>query len=616
MGDHFNHTENAIWPYFKDQFLPVLCGKLDHLVGLVKQVNDIIEKYYQNLDEASQSKEQWNNLRYVRITRALKSDILSAVAATPDPEEIAEFDQDFKQFINQINQYIESKEVTVQEPQDPERFQGQIDDSFWIKMAKRGKNLAFYLFILPRNLVNFFRRLVGKPNKYPKQWQRNVPLQGLQAYYLRDQMAAAMMPLLELIYAKIATASESLWYLDEKIDRQFIESINAANDHVASVPPPIDFKTTTDAILQEVAHSKTDIEKRAKEIFAAGFQDYIEAYHKVGTIELSKKRFNLEKVQRKHEGLRQKYQQFSKGWHNTFFVQDEHYSLDQELYQLRYGTLEQYYLLDQKFGKKIKEKINDQIGEVYEFLCQVKADLENFSGTTEELPKFIQQQKYECFKNLKSRLIPQAIKALLDQNLPAQIDNIEVRVRKQVDRLSEKRAMVKNLQFDLPTRTSEIDHIAPQELISFETLPNFLSVTKKLKSELIHQIDEIQQNLMEIEQITDFNLATALASLEDEESEEDPITIGKEGIDRAATRIDDIRKELREMHQQVVAAISDSITAFNEGIFALTKADRVFDIKLRIAKAKTIEKTKALRARVTDHLQVTVPRMVSKAKRK
>ncbi|MGI9542720.1 MAG: hypothetical protein ACR2MX_05635, partial [Cyclobacteriaceae bacterium] len=116
--------------------------------------------------------------------------------------------------------------------------------------------------------------------------------------------------------------------------------------------------------------------------------------------------------------------------------------------------------------------------------------------------------------------------------------------------------------------------------------------------------------------ITDFNLATALASLEDEESEEDPITIGKEGIDRAATRINDIRKELQEMHQQVVAAISKSITAFNEGIFALTKADRVFDIKLRIAKAKTIEKTKALRARVTDYLQVTVPRMVSKAKRK
>ena len=617
MGDHHNHTQETIWAYFQDQFLPVVCGKLDYLEDLVEKVHEIIEKYYQNLDKAAKSGDQWNNLSYVRTTRALKSDILAAVAATPDPEEMADFDQDFKNFIEQINQFIESQETLVTEVQDSARFRAQPDDRFWIKMAKRVKNLLFYLFIWPRNLINFFRRLVRKPNKYGQQWQRRVPLQGLQAFYLRDQMAAAMMPLLEQVYAKIASSSESLWYLDEKIDRQFIEVIHTSEiDKATASPSPIDFSTTTETVLSDVAVLKTEMKKGSKEIFDVTFQSYLEAYQKVGTLELPEKRFNLDRVKRKHEALRQRYQRLSLGWHNTFFVQDEHYNLDQELYQLRYGTLEQYYLLDQKLGKKIKQKINDQLLEVFKFLNQVNANLEDFSGNRDALSEFIQQQKYDCFKNLKTRLVPQAIKALLDQNLPAQIDNIEVRVKNHVAQLSEKRAVVKNLQLDQPTKTSDIDYFSPQELIAFETLPDFLSVTKKLKSELVHQIDEIQKNLMDLEQITDFNLASALASLEDEESEEDPLTIGKEGIERAATRIDDIKEELKEMHKEVVAAISDSITAFNEGIFALTKTDTVFDIKLRVAKAKTIEKTKALQTRVTDYLQITVPRMVSKAKRK
>ncbi len=177
--------------------------------------------------------------------------------------------------------------------------------------------------------------------------------------------------------------------------------------------------------------------------------------------------------------------------------------------------------------------------------------------------------------------------------------------------------MVKDITYERGIQSSEIDQISPRELIAFEALPNLLKDIKNLKSELVHNLEHTQQQLSEIAEICDFNLATALAAMEEApEEDKDPKTLALEGMERAAGRLQDISEALHHLNKDTNLKIKEGVLNFNESIHALNEVETVFDIKVRIAKAKAVEKTKALKNQVLDYLKGFLPRLISLAKRR
>ena len=84
----------------------------------------------------------------------------------------------------------------------------------------------------------------------------------------------------------------------------------------------------------------------------------------------------------------------------------------------------------------------------------------------------------------------------------------------QVSQLSGTRSMVKNISYEHAIKESDIHRIAPKDLITFEALPEYLARVRELASEVNEVVEMTQKNLMEISNICDFNLETALAAID------------------------------------------------------------------------------------------------------
>ncbi|GJM33327.1 MAG: hypothetical protein DHS20C18_23280 [Saprospiraceae bacterium] len=612
MKEALKLGKHKIAKIVKGQYLSVLEEKIDQQQQLAAEMNVALGIYAEQI----KALEQADLLMVIQATETFNAFTAKIIQAGNASQEVLTFDDDFSAYTSNINDYIDSLPVVVTAIQGEDRFKPGPKDSMLMSIRKRIKKMGFGLSQWPTNIGNIGRKIGEKPVKPPKQWTHKIPLQNLSRFYFQDELGLGLLPLYELVCQQTSINFAQLWYIDEEVDRWATQQILAADDDKLTTTAfdPKPYQESLNEMTASLDGLKKNLQSQLEELLQNIFSEYNLAYDKAGTLELPARRFSPSISKNKHQRLNSDYKKINQGWANTFHALFEGWELDQEMYNTSYLISSQLHLTKQSLSNKISVNVTSEVETLKRFLLEIKGELAQFSGDEKSLKSLLKQKKNHCQNQLKDVLITQTLETLFTQNLANDIDQMETFVKNKTQQLSNKRPLAQVNQYDRIIKSSEIDYISPQELIAFETLPNFTEVTTNLKSQIIKETQEIQLNIRELAQITGFNLGAALSALDRKDPDlKECRLIAEEGLGRAIVKTEEVDHALQNLLNVIFDQMQASILAFNTKLFELTETENVFKVKLRVAKAKAIERSKNIRKKAVENVRNLVPLIVDRS---
>ncbi len=614
MKEEFFVIREHVEEFITSSFISNLNKEIDEQILFIGSVKDLIKTHLLELTDLTR-----DELKFYKEIEKYNTGLLSLLQEKSNDKTIPDFKEKFSGLVENYDKFLKSNDEIRIENQDDERFKILDGDSILIKGLKVFKKTGYFVTILPGQVSNTVKKWFHKSGKPLKIWKRKIYFRNLLQLIVKYKLLLNSFNFINELSRDSAIAYQAIWIAEERINKHFTADLHFPDlnryspDENQSNLVDEEFDSVT-KLLQK---SKDNVKQKTGEIIEAIFKEFDDLYNKAGTLEYPARRYSNSKVEKTEQDILKQYKQISSGWGNTFFTLFEDWKLNKDIYINEILQVQDLFHLKEESKNKIIGKIISEIDEIKREVLSSKTRIEEQRSTT-GLREILLREKSTLYKNLSIDLINKAAELLLGEEIPATVDKLEINLRRNIQRTLTKRAIVRIKVYDREIRASEIEYIEPLELIRFEILPDFLNEMQKLKALIVEQVDDIQKNILNIDQIADFNLESAIAAIDSAENDNDkndPGFVAIEGLERAASKTDEIKSQLHSVYETIVNSSSDSLGHFNKRILDLTDTDNITEIRLRIAKAKTIEKTKQFRTKSVQSVKYFIPIILNLLKR-
>ncbi len=582
----------------EDYFLPVLNQKLEKHA-------DFISKYDAALKEV-----MGNNYLNMPKNKALrhflsyKNKVEKLVEAEFKHRQTNDFDKDFEEYNTNLLLFVEGLDEAIILEQSIDRFQSQPSDAIVVKSGKWFKRVGRKVGGLPLGIANGVRKIFKKQTKEREPATHQVRLRNLARYYFKEQLSAELSKKQDTLYRAISKSSLLLWQVDEQITMAMDNFINEEKD----VSLALEISQKIPEAQELLKKCKDELKEIALTTVSDQNELFLKATERVGTFELSNRKFGPSKTAKLHYKLNQGHNHGQKLWNNTLIVMSDDWEIDLELYALIYCGLEAFHQNYRELENRISTNVITEIDAIIADVQGYKDELSNLSKTTDGAVRDALEAQLEKVKGrLEGELIAKATEVVLAQDLPALINDIEASLNAEMQQLSEKRTLVKGANFNEPIKSSSISYIAPKELINFESWPRFKDAGKQCKVQISAKINMLQQELSQLGQIAAFNIESAIALVSDKDGKNKPIDVAIEGLDRTIKKTNALKDFLTDIKQAVAQDLLTSLRKLNAELEKFTDNENILEIRVRIAKAKAIERSKRLKQEWLNKLKNLLP---------
>ncbi len=600
MRQNFSEINESVNNFVLSFFIPVLNSKIDETLDFIKSFKKELVRFNDITPHSIDETNEYNKKTSLLIEKKFSGN------------QSIKFNEEFPHFIEAINHYLSPFDEIIKEVQPDERFIVSGEDRLFIKNSKRIKKLALKISRLPGKAVNMPRKIFKKEPKPVKVWHHNIPFKNLSVFYLRDRLSRSLIEIVEDTDLNISSAYSKIRETDERINKIFTKETE--QEETGSLEE-FSFGDIKDAIKILIELKNTLKEKSTGKVDAV-FAEYKDVYNKAGTVEQPKRRFNSRKIKKANDTLNNDYKEINKGWLNNYFTLFEDWRLNKELYVLCGSSLEIYSNIKEESEEKIVGKILPELKNISVLLENIKSEINDFYGSSGELLSLLYKKRDKIFGQLSNKIIPAVSETILRQNIPELAGDIEINIEKIVQNLSSQRAIIKQNTYNRKVKTSEIDYISPKEIISFSGLTKFSKSIQHIKSSILREIQKVQSSILDIDQISDFNLDTAISMFKSEErTGEDPLDIAVEGIDRAIGKTNEVEKILLSINNEIKETVGAKVKDFNDDLIKLTKTENILEIKIRIAKEKALQRTTKLKEESITWFKNVIPDVASSYKK-
>jgi hypothetical protein len=331
--------------------------------------------------------------------------------------------------------------------------------------------------------------------------------------------------------------------------------------------------------------------------------EFLDAIEKVDTVELNINYFSESEIETGGKEYQAIFLRHFNGWRNTIFAQLDDFQVDLELYHIKYSSLLQFSLLNQSCRIRIKKTIDENIDVICKAFDEVAEQVKDQSKNDNGIEELLKSKRSSIKRQLESKIIPEAIEALYGQNIPYLLDRLEYKIKEQVDRMKDVRIIYSDTKYNAPINKSELSHFNPKELVMKNIFSKFSEKNKKLKGSVVRQLEQLQLSLKELSGIVDYNLESAISSLDDKEKKESIREIALEGIDRTKNKVIEIEKELEKLRELINTELKSSIDEMSKRLIELTVNENILNLRMQLAKARAIEKTKHYRRNLINNIK-------------
>lgn len=599
----------------KNSLIKNLHSAVEEQKSFIRSLEGDIETYYHNLDR---EKKNGSLKDIIEENKKFHTDIFSRIKERYPVQSGKLFNEEFKEFTLGINDYLSTVDEEIYLVQEDERFVIYESDPSFLKFKKHFKKLFYNISQIPVYSGNFFRKIFKKELKPENKWHHKVPLRKITSYFYKEDFFGAILPELQKMYPALSSTSNRMLKAVKNIGEQFFDIINKyKNDDKAGLNfEEIDYRKEADSAIQQLDRLKDELAGNIIQRLEEEYPKFENAYLKVNTIELSGGRFSQRKINKKNKELNGDFYKINSRWNNTLFALYDFWRLTEELSIVKDTILKEYFTAINNCSDKISNKIMPQIKQISSRIKSSINKIKNAGENSKDLKKILIEERKSNKAILSEEIVPEILETILAQNIPSVIDEIEVKLAGVLRRLSKKRAVVKTHDYNEPLKDSDLDSISPYELLAFETAPVLLKRIKKLKSEIIDELETAQKNILELEKISDFNIESAIVILEEKDNNEEPVQLAVEGLERALAKTEEIKISLTEADSLIADELGKSVTDFNKNLISITNPEEVFQIKVRVAKAKALERTAKMRADAARYIKNAIPAVTASVKKK
>jgi len=490
-------------------------------------------------------------------------------------------DSDFEGLHEQLVKEFENLKSSVPDvvikKQQPARFQIHKADSFALKLKKPFKIFFFRLSKLPFHFINLFRKK-KKPLQY---WKHEIKTKALFERHFFNGFQDTFNKLNQEILKEFTMALIKL--------REFEELENEANPSENNISE-LDFK---EAFIMSI---KNKINDRYLELC----KDYEKEFELLGTIEFNSKLVKPQRLSKDYHYFKKQFSRKNHCWNNTIHALFEDWRSELELSALQSFLQKSIVGLNNNVREWNDKLTENFITPIKSFLAEAQATFDNDKNEEEDIAKKITQVKYITNKQLDQGLIQKMQESLSKNTVLNQLDRLEHSIGERIEKLGNAYVVTKSNDFLGPLEDNELSSISNYELLSFEVRPKLNDKLENLKSNIFQNMGELLIKVGDIDEIVHYVLSSASNALSSETEENEARNIIIDGFERAENTAEEVDNQIKE----VIKVAQNNLSKINEDLSGelqkLKENENVSALKMRISKAKAIQKSEAITQKALD----------------
>jgi len=587
----------------------LLDALLDPLANEVAEqklyLNNTNKLYHTYLERINRIEGVNSTSKYINETQWLKKELYNQLESEfPAKQDLSVFNyyESFFEVFSSITDSIPDELVKIQKAG---RFNIQEKDTGSLRLTKFLKKIFFSLSRIPLQVSNIFR----KEQKAIQYWSHKVPLKAMMQHHFLQEILQKSLSFFNEIQHLKCDARNIKWAINKDINLEIAALLDKDEIHFNELKQHLKMMAERKRI-QEVIDDFDLKLKLWKEESGKNLQESISQFKTnfelVNTLELDSSIYFLTSLNTSSQNSQLEFKKILNGWRNTQFAQIDDYQVDLELYQIKYTGLTQYFLLENGCKTRIARTTTD-------FIDTIKSDIElviakvDTSNNAIEIKDLLIAERIKLHHQLNKKSIPAAINALYENNFPNLLERVETKMRVQLELMKDRRIIYGKETYDAPIPKSNLSHFNPKELVEVDLIGPFSNCLSHLKTALNEKLSTTELELKDLVGIVDYNLDAATNSVDGELPLNEIKAIAKEGLARACARTQGLANDLQGISEIIGVQLKKELDQLNIKLLKLTENENITNLRLKLAKAKAIEGTKAYRKELFDKARNFIP---------
>jgi len=472
------------------------------------------------------------------------------------------------------------------------------------------ENTQYLTKRIQQRFLNTIARLRKRPPlRVRMQRRRHFPLRGI----ILTNLSVVLVEELTVIFAGVLKAKsnylQALWdfdiSFDEQLQKYFLSNNLNVRPDILQTSKMISF---VEELQEKISHDRIELKKRIEEAFDHAFKCIAEDLSKVDTPVLPKLRFRNKLIEKKRTMVTKKFFLNQIRWDNLYGTLFNDWAVDVEVVLLYYSVLQSYYELQERLNSSINSKLNLYFDALNGFLKEVGRQLSDESFSAKAFLNAAENERNSLKTEFVDKMLAEVVQNLTG-SFSDEIEKFKTKTAQFVEKVSDRRGFNKSRNYNKPISESEISYISPRELLNFEALPGFEGAVQDVKDAVEQLLEKARIKILAAGSVADFALESAILVFDQKKSAvKTAEKIALEGIERAMHQIQEAASLINEVRSKPLHDLQSAIHTFHSDIQKLKNTDNLFDLNLRIARLKAIERSKNLRDEFVVWLRKISPR--------
>lgn len=495
-----------------------------------------------------------------------------------------------------------------------ERYTPEKSDNLVLRLKKTALNLSITTRYKTRKISNKIRKILKNNQPDPDIFHiRKINFREMTHHYLTTVMTNHLLDEYSIMKKSGSIQMTEWWHFDDELDKLVQEFLLDESEKITLNPALTDrFKElkTKQNLENTTALEKLPITLSA--LIINVFTEFDKAVDKVGKADLPYKNFSPTRLKKRKIESVKNFNQTADNWRNSHLALIDDWAIDIEVTLLFYTTLNTCNQLKSNVKNYISTVLDPLFSEIETYIIRSRATIEQSDTTLRKLRNALNLERKKVQNELNAQLISTAIEKL-SGCFTDDIEMLSATTFQQVKTLSDKRALIRNKNYNRPIKKQEINYISPRELLHFEALPNFDKRLKALNSSTEAKLEKARLNLISTGTVSDFNIESALMLIDQKKDNiAEAVNIITEGFCRAIRHLETVKEIVTEIRKNISEDSKNAVLQFNNEIQKLKNTDNIFDLQLKIARINAIEKSKKIRQEAIRRFHEFLPEMVKR----
>ncbi len=511
-----------------------------------------------------------------------------------------------------LNEFPQEIEIPVTEEFWKPVSTDSLPDRIW-KFNKRLKRRSVKINL---KIKNFFRKLARKLPKELPVHTRKFDLY----HFLTDHVER---PVVEYILKEwqifLRSASLQFARLQSDVERLkekgiTLEKLKSYTDEEKKeLRIPV---TIFDEILEELRISEIDstlLKSEAQSRFSQNFENVLTRFYSnwelAGTFLHPVKTFEKNGFNKQWAFLEKSFKKIREAWdlHFRGIREEWQNSLELSILQLKLSQI--YKSTIRRLYDQIERKMQPSIKEVIDLLSK-SAEKLRAPKSAKALKQAITTENRDLIKELRYVKLPHVLDMIVQTQIIQILENYSSEFDKARGILSKEHVIFVYRDDENTPPKSKIDDIPLKELVDTEILSRFSDKYNKFIDTIRENLESISRTISEIDQVVEFNLEAGLNLITQDDSESNfseaqKVVLG--GFERAEKLFNDLLSQSVSIAEECNLQLFERSLEFEHEIQNLADNEKIFDLKLRFARAKTEERIREYRHKAITFVKSILP---------